>query len=78
MSLFADKAVSQAPEDDNDDLVTWKDEDGYGIPQLGEHLHPKQKQEIQGMLAGFSDVLCPEPGRTTVLQHQVDSGARPV
>ena len=31
-SLFADEAESQTPEDDNDDLVTWKDEDGYGIP----------------------------------------------
>ena len=31
------------------------------------------------MLAGFSNVLCPEPGRTMVLQHQIDTGgARPV
>ena len=76
VSLFADEAESQASEDDNDDLVTWKDEDGYGIPQLGEHLHPKQKQEIQDVLAGFSDVLFP---RTTVVQHHIDTGrAKPV
>ena len=63
---------------DVDDVVTWKEDDD-GTPQIGSQLSPAQTRDVEKILQEFSEVLCSKPGRTTVTEHQIDTGqASPV
>ena len=64
--------------EDVDDVVTWKEDDD-GTPQIGSQLSPAQTRDVEKILQEFSEVLCSKPGRTTVTEHQRDTGqASPV
>ena len=50
-----------------------------GEPKLGEQLTMQQKQDLQGFMAEFVDVLQETPGRTDLTEHSIYTGeARPV
>ena len=45
-----------------------------GRPQIESQLSAAQTRDIEKILQEFSNVLCSKPGRTTVTEHQIDTG----
>ena len=70
--------MAEEGREDVDDVVTWKEDDD-GKPQIGSQLSPAQTRDVENILQEFSVVLSSKPGRTTVTEHQIDTGqASPV
>ena len=52
---------------------------GGELPIISDSLDSRQERELQEVLDSFADVLCNEPGRTTLAEHGIETGeARPV
>ncbi|XP_056612851.1 protein NYNRIN-like [Triplophysa dalaica] len=41
------------------------------VLQMGEHLSPVQKQDIQYLVSQFRDVFSEKPGQTRIIQHEI-------
>ena len=65
-------------EEDEEEGQDWR-ATRKGEPKLGEQLTMQQKQDLQGLMAEFVDVLQETPGRTDLTEHSIYTGeARPV
>ena len=59
-------------------MALWKDGDGNEEePSYGEQLKEQQLKQLQGVLTDFKDVVCSEPGQTSLVEHTSESGSPP-
>ena len=68
-------------ETSEDDLPVWGGNDGTTLTEarLAGRLSQDQHSTLQGVLEVFSDVLMDTPGRTSVIEHAIETGsAQPV
>ena len=54
------------------DVPLWNDTSD-GEPTVGEQLSTTQRKQLGKVLAEFADVLCNKPGRTTLMEHHIDT-----
>ena len=48
-------------------------------PVISEQLDGEQREQLQTLLSDFGDVLSNEPGRTTITEHNIETGdANPI
>ena len=65
--------------DEGEDCVVFWKEDGGESPVFSDKLTPQQAGELTMLLQEFSDVLCNEPGLTTITEHGIDTDTtRPI
>ena len=77
MSLWTEDEAGDDPTEE--DIVLWKEATPETDPKMGAKLTAEQKSDLQRLLEKFSDVTCDNPGRTDVIEHDVNTGtARPV
>jgi hypothetical protein len=60
-------------ETEESEIVHWRDEE-VGEPEISDHLSQQQKQEILELITEFTAVFSNEPGRTTLVQHHIETG----
>ena len=68
-------------ETSEDDLPVWGGNDGSTLTEarLAERLSQDQRATLQGVLEVFSDVFQDKPGRTSMIEHAIETGsAQPV
>ena len=77
MSLWTEDEAGDDPTEE--DIVLWKEATPETDPKMGAKLTAEQKSDLQRLLEKFTDVTCDNPGRTDVIEHDVNTGtARPV
>ncbi len=72
--------IEDLTEDDaQDDVPMWNEDGGEGQPKVGEELGSEERSELSRLLEEYGDVFWNKPGRTTLAEHDVDTGlVRPV
>ncbi len=70
-SLFAEDTTVEEGEED---CPEWRD-DGPGQPTVGKHLTVQERADLDTLLKECGDVLQSRPGRTSLAEHTIDSGA---
>ena len=80
MSLLVnDKGESSAENEVPDDEIPSWNSDQNGHHKIGDQLSVSQRSELQNILDEFADVLQDKPGRTTIVEHTINTGmANPV
>ena len=66
---------------DREEVLTWREQGSIGEdqPAIGEQLSEVQRQQLEGLLRGYSDIMQNQPGRTNLAEHDVETGsARPI
>ena len=66
---------------DGEEVLTWREQGSIGEdqPAIGEQLSEVQRQQLEGLLRGYSDIMLNPPGRTNLAEHDVETGsARPI
>ena len=56
----------------DDDIVLWE-RNSVDPPTFNESLSPHQTKELQALLRQFPGILGPEPGRTHIIEHFIDT-----
>ena len=72
-SYLAEEVVHE--EDDDEDIPLWDGGESDTQPVINKELSSEQKRELENLLKEFSDVLKDEPGRTTIAEHTLETGA---
>ena len=61
------------------EIIHWQDDSREVTPMFGPQLEESQRHDIEEILHAFSDLFQDKPGRTALIEHQVDTGnAAPV
>ena len=77
--LVNDTGESSAENEVPDDEIPSWNSDQNGHPKIGDQLSVSQRSELQNILDEFADVLQDKPGRTTIVEHTINTGmANPV
>ena len=77
--LVNDTGKSSAENEVPDDEIPSWNSDQNGHPKIGDQLSVSQRSELQNILDEFADVLQDKPGRTTIVEHTINTGmANPV
>ena len=75
-SLWSEGGTSDGDEDN--EIPVWKEENA-GAVHYGPQLTEQQKNDLDGVVSKFSEVLASTPGRTSCAEHSIITGsARPV
>jgi len=62
-----------------DDKIPWWKSCQDGHPKIGKQLSATQQSNLQKLLHEFADVLQDKPGRTTIVEHTINTGtANPI
>ena len=72
--------TQEVNKEEGDDVVLWKEEEDQDLsrPTIGSDLSEAQKEELRDLLEEFKGMLQNEPGRTCLIEHQIEvGGARP-
>ena len=67
-------AEEVSSEDSDGDIPAWN-ESPQGQPTIGEELNTTQCEQLRELFKEFADVLQNRPGRTEVVEHQIETGA---
>ena len=78
-SFLVDDTVEASVERElSDEILSWNSQQ-TGQPKIGEQLSAIQQSDLQKLLDEFTDVLQFKPGRTTMVEHTINTRtARPV
>ena len=77
--LVSDTGESSAENEVPDDEIPSWNSNQNGYPKIGDQLSVSQRCELQKLLDEFTDVLKDKPGRTTIVEHTINTGmANPV
>ena len=69
-SLWADDT-----EEVEDEIPVWGKEETRVQWELPSHLDEQQKRSLHALLGDFEDTLQSKPGRTTMIDHSIDTGS---
>ena len=64
-------------EEELDEIPSWNDSTKGGSPTLGSQLEATQRTELHDLLKEFEDVFNAQPGKTTLAEHQIETGDSP-
>ena len=67
--------VVPASEPEEEDVILWKDSESGQSPVFGQGLDNEQRRDLFHLLDDFADVLRDKPGRTTLTEHTIETGA---
>ena len=65
--------VEPAPEPE-EDVILWKDSESGQSPVFGQELVDEQWRDLLHLLDEFADVLQDKPGKTTIMEHTIETG----
>ena len=71
-----DAFVAEDLDAEDDGIVLWE-RNNVDPPKFNESFSPQQARDLQGILRQFPDVLGPEPGRTHIVEHCIDTDNAP-
>ena len=72
VALKEDALLAEDVNAKDDDIVLWE-RNSVDPPTFNEYLSTQPAKELQVLLRQFSDVLGPEPGRTHIIEHCIDT-----
>ena len=78
LNLWAEEETE--PLEDSE-LPLWREDpsESESMPTISERLSSSQKEQLRQLREEFADVMRDQPGRTTLAEHQIETGsARPV
>eukprot|EP00731_Ephydatia_muelleri_P008778 Em0004g1116a len=62
-------------EEAEDEIPVWGKEETRVQWELPSHLDEQQKRSLHALLGDFEDTLQSKPGRTTMIDHSIDTGS---
>ena len=62
-------------EEAEDEIPVWGKEESRVHGELPSHLDEQQKRSLHALLGDFEDTLQSKPGRTTMIEHSIDTGS---
>ena len=70
-------AIDSPDFDDNDDVPVWKNNPNDTKLTFGQQLSQTQREDLQHLLCDYQEVMSAKPGRTSVIEHSVNTGSSP-
>ena len=74
ISLWVEEQSGESDNDMLEDTVPAWTEQQSGQPTIGSQLRSNQQSQLQQLLEEFTDVLQSKPGRTSLVEHFIDTG----